>query len=527
MANEYEFLSKHEVDALRREVESIALSEDELPKAKNTETPGENKKIPEHLDMGTDEMEQEAEDAPPSIENNGSYIKIAQDNMTAWMYLVEPGEGKDNYTMEEFENFLKKKGIVTGYHHSNMAAMIKKRVYEREIVVARGQAAIEGKDGYYEYKFDPDQSRAPKVLEDGRVDYTSMSSLANVRKGDVVAIYHHAREGQDGYNIKGKAFKARRVKEAQPLKGTDIYTEENPDVYLAQKSGKIELKNGKIDIQAVHEIKGDLTLITGKVEFYGDIIVTGNVESGVVIRAGRNIEIRGTVEAANLFAGGNILLSRGIQGAQRAKVSAKGDIFADFIEHTIMVAGGNVQANSIINSKISADGEVTLTGARGTIIGGYTHAMKGIEATEIGNSVEVRTVVHAGCEKDVYQRLYAAKSKDASLSDELKEASDELNELNRKKQKGQIPQRLETQIQYLEGRTKSLRGEVAENKLVIEEMEALIARGKDSKIVVRGNIYRGTVVSLAQAQLPIEDTTCLMRYYHKNGLIESSVIAYS
>ncbi len=526
MGNEHEFLSFDELNELRREMESLAEKNDDLSGEKGKKAADTVRETEESFETIEDD-EEDIKEAPLGIEKNGSYIKISQDSMTAWMYLTVPGEGKDNYTMEEFEAFLKKKGIVTGYHHSNMAAMIKKRVYEREIIVAQGQPAIEGSDGYYEYKFDPKQTRAPKILEDGRVDYTTMSTLQNVQKGDVVAIYHHAKEGKDGYNVKGKAFKAKKVKEAAPLTGQDIYNEDNPDVYLAQKSGKIELKNGKVDIQAVHEIQGDLTLITGKVEFYGDIVVTGNVESGVTIRAGRNIEIKGTVEAANIFAGGNIILSRGIQGAQRAKISAKGDIFADFIEHTLMMAGGNVQANTIVNSKVAADGEIILTGARGTIIGGYTHGMLGIQATEIGNSVEVRTVVHAGCEKETYQKMFAAKSKELSLTEELREVSDEFRELAHKKKMGKIPQRLETQLQYLEGRIKTLKDEIRDNKAILEEMEALIARGKDARIMVKGNIYRGTVVCLAQAQMPIEDTTCLMKYYHQNGIIESSVIAYS
>lgn len=91
------------------------------------------------------------------------------------------------------------------------------------------------------------------------------------------------------------------------------------------------MKNGKIDIQALHEINGDVTLITGKVEFFGDVVITGGVESGVIIRAGRNIEIKGNVEAVSLFAGGDIILGRGIQGAQRAKIIARGIFMRIFL----------------------------------------------------------------------------------------------------------------------------------------------------------------------------------------------------
>ena len=322
------FLSEQELAELRKEIEALTGSGDGGVFDNGSAA---DKPRPENQILN--DIAEEANLSPLTIEENGSYVKVASDGMSAWLYLTVPSMGKDNYNMEELKDFLNKNGVVTGYHRSNLAAMIKKKVYEREILVAQGQPATDGKDGYFEYKFDTEQRKAPKVMENGKVDYTNMSSLQNVRKGDIVAIYHHAEEGQDGYDVKGKVLTANRVKEVPPLKSSPaISNEANPDVYVAMKDGKIELKNGRIDIQALHEINGDVTLITGRVEFFGDVIITGNVESGVMIRAGRNIEIRGTVEAVNLFAGGDIILGRGIQGAQKAKVSARGSVFADFIE---------------------------------------------------------------------------------------------------------------------------------------------------------------------------------------------------
>ncbi|MDE7405019.1 MAG: FapA family protein, partial [Lachnospiraceae bacterium] len=253
------------------------------------------------------------------------------------------------------------------------------------------------------------------------------------------------------------------------------------------------------------------------------------VEAGVVIRAGRNIEIKGTVEAVNLFAGGDVVLTKGIQGAQRAKISARGNIFADFIEHTVVVAGGNVQANTILNSRISSDGQVILTGNKGAIIGGYTHAMMGISATEIGNPAEVRTIVHVGSEKEVYTRLQTVKATETEQSTELQELSETLSDLLYKKKaaNGKIPDIMESRIKNLEGRAKALKKEIEENRVEREKCEAIIAKGRKSEIVINGNVYRGTVVCLAQIQMPIERSTCYMKYYQERGMIESSVIAYS
>lgn len=523
MNRDKEFVSEEEVAELRREMETLIKGDDVQPEKAEP--------IPEEFQEGQilSEIIEETNSNFLSIEENGSYVKIEDDDMSAWLYLTVPGIGKDNYTIEELMDFLKENGVHTGYHHSNLAAMIKKRVYEREILVAKGVPAVEGNDGYYDYKFNPDQHRAPKVLEDGSVDYTNMSALQNIHKGDVVAVYHHAQEGQDGYDVRGRVLQARKVKDVAPLRGPAIYNEDNPDIYLALKDGKIELRDGKIDIQSLHEITGDVNLITGKVEFFGDILVTGNVEAGVVIRAGRNIEIMGTAEAVTLFAGGDIILRKGIQGAQRAKISARGNVFADFIEHAVVMAGGDVQANTILNSRILADGKVSLTGKKGAIIGGYTHAMMGITATDIGNPAEIRTIIHAGSERDVYTKLMTVKEIETAKKTQLEEVIEEATELIRKKKaaNGRLPDIMEKRIKDVEAQIKVLKQEVEENQEERKKCEAIIALGKNSVITVNGNIYRGTVVGLAQLQMPIERSTCFMKYFQERGMIGSSVIAYS
>jgi len=518
MGSRNNFLTEDEVKELRKEIDSLGGNAGAV--SQSSEKAPQEQILSNDIDV--------TEPKPLTLEENGSYVKVSQDSMTAWLYLTEPGAERGNYTMEELKDFLQKNDVVEGYHNSNLAAMIKKRVYNREIIVAQGQPAIEGKNGYYEYKFDVSGRKAPKILANGRVDYTNMSTLQNVHNGDVVAIYHHAKEGTDGYDVRGKVQTVKGVKEAPPLSGNSISQGEDPDVYIAQKDGKIGLKNGKIDIQALHEINGDVTLITGKVEFFGDVVITGCVESGVVIRAGRNIEIKGNVEAVSLFAGGDIILARGIQGGQRAKIIAKGNIYADFLEHTVAVAGGNVQANTILNSRVSADGKIILTGKKGAIIGGYNHAMMGITATEIGNIAEIRTLVHVGCEREVYQKVQELRIARASQEDALSEAKEEISEMQeRKSRAGKLSDALEIKLQALESRFDAAKRELNSTKTELKKLEEQIDKGKGSEILVNGNVYRGTVVCLAQSKMPIERQTCFMKYYQQNGIIESNVLAYS
>lgn len=109
----------------------------------------------------------------------GTKLRIEKDGMAAWLYLAPPDQGQV-YTKEELITYLERNGVVTGYHSSNLSAMIKKKVYEREILVAKGKEVQKGKDGWFEYLFTPEEYGVPKIREDGTVDYTSMSALHNV-----------------------------------------------------------------------------------------------------------------------------------------------------------------------------------------------------------------------------------------------------------------------------------------------------------------------------------------------------------
>ena len=331
-----------------------------------------------------------------------TYVRITENDRQAWLYLC-PKEGGVPYTKNELIELLRENDVVAGLNEDNLIAMAKKKVYEREIKVAEYIAPKEGTDGYYEYFFDVNRDRKkPLIREDGSVDYQSMNTVNSVQEGDVLAKYHPAVDGVPGIDVRGVEIPIRPVKNLPALKGKGIVTAPGDEnVYLAAQEGKVEYRGGKIFVNNVHRITGDVDQLIGKIEFYGDVLIAGNVEAGTTVRVGKSLTIEGTVEAADLTAGGDIILKRGIQGNQKAKIVCAGDVYADFIEHTTVQARGNVEANIILNSHIEADGKVVLTGKKGTLIGGNVHGTKGIDCKELGNEAEVKTVVHAGCLPEV------------------------------------------------------------------------------------------------------------------------------
>lgn len=458
-----------------------------------------------------------------------SDIRITDDKMEAWLYLEDPGEGI-YYTKEELMEYLKAHNVTAGINTSHIAAMARKGIYDREIKIATGKEATESVDGWYEYFVSPKELKAaPKVREDGSVDYTSMSELQSIEVGDFIAKYHKPIQGEDGYYVDGVIIRAATPRNLPPLIGAGVKPHpENDAVYIAIQSGKIEIKDNKVDIKPVHEIMEDVDYLMGKVEFPGDIVISGSVRSNVIIRSGRNVTVEGSVEAAEIYAEGDIILKRGIQGAQKAKICAQNNVYADFIEHADVTAGVNVESNIILNSSIRAGNKVVTTGKQGRILGGHVHGLCGIEIQEAGNDIGRKTILHAGYETETYNAYQDATQRAKLLSDKITNIVEEMKELIIFKKRRQKDFDLEKDVQYkmMNKEKEKMFKELEDAKAKMEEAKELMDKAKDAEIVVDGSIYCGVHIGINTLVLPIQKDNCFMRYKDQRGIIVSEVIVH-
>ena len=465
------------------------------------------------------------EECPYCIKN-GSYVRVSDDSMKAWILLYPPKAGDDFYSHDLIMQFLKENEIHKGYHTSNIAAIAKKHVYGREILVANGLEPSEGKNGYYEFFFDTSDKRKPAVREDGTVDYSSMSSLTNVQEGTVIAIYHHASPAKNGYDVHGKDIQAKASRDLPALRGRGISNEKNPDEYIATVSGKIDYVDGHIDIKNVHEVQGDVDLVMGKVEFFGDIHITGNVGTGVVIRASRNVTVDGVVEAAEIYAGGDIVLVRGIQGNQRGHVAAKGSVSADFIEHANIEAGGDIRSNSFINANVYAGGKVIAEGKNGLILGGSVRGLSGVSAINIGNESETKTFVASGYSEEDYARYLESFQKETDAQKKLSEIVEKMTEIVKQKRLGKDINSDATDrlLLTLNEKKDELFEALDKAKKEKEILAEIVEKGKGSVILANEKIYRGVTICVEGTKMQVPNNTSFMRYKNEAGRIVTSVI---
>ncbi len=485
------------------------------------------------LSASIDEIERllslTADDSDILSENNKynqTYVRVTKDKHEAWLYLARPEEG-ESYSKEEVMSLLEQNGVRAGYIMSNILAMVKKGIYERSIKVALAKECIQGRNGYYEYTFDPNEinRKNPKIREDGSVDYNSVNLLLSIGKDQKICTYYPATTGEPGYLVDGTIIEPARTADLPALKGKGFRFDEATSSYYSEIEGKIDFRSDyDVQIRNVHQIKGDVNQLNSRVEFNGDIEISGNVESGTVIRSTRSITISGVVEAAEIYAGGDIVLKRGIQGNNKAKIVCNGNLYADFIEHTTVKAKGDVNSNSILNSEVFADGQVILTGKRGTLIGGYTHGRKGIKCVNLGNDVEVKTVAHVGLETKEYLKNQDVLRKDVYLRDQLQTILNRMNHILAQKKVAPIKKEDLLELNELNEKKKEFTAELKDNIRELEIISKIVEEARYAEIRVEDHVYKGAIIAIDASRMPIQDSTRYMIYRGVNGVIEGSVI---
>lgn len=454
--------------------------------------------------------------------NSDCKVNIASDSMSATVYLTPPPEG-ERYSVEEVADFLRKNGVSSGILVANIESLLRESTYYYNIPIAEGTPAVDGVDGYYELFFENNAKRKPVIRSDGSADYQSMNVIHNVKAGDVLAVYHPAVKGVHGIDVKGRALRAKPGKDLPKLRGTGVDISYNGLEYKASIEGKVEYKENFLSVVDFYEHKGDLDLVVGKIDFRGDVVIHGNVTTGTYIRASKSITVEGSVEAATLIAGGDIVLKKGIHGGKRAKISSGACVYANFIEFAEVEAKLNVEANIIMNSKIKAGRDVVISGKRGAIVGGVTKGIGLITANFIGNSVGAATSVIVGAGAELERRRHLLKVKAEACKDGIakslmesqkaREISDGMGNAATKAAKlSQIMRRKERDERLLNHVERELK-----------EIEDTMNLAVNAHVIAQNTAFSGVDVHIDDKEFLVRTDMHSAEFFRKNSMEDISV----
>lgn len=446
-------------------------------------------------------------------------VRISYDEMEAFLFLPTPASNQE-YVFSDVMELVHCSNVKEGIDEKKIAAMIDEGYYDRECLIAKGVSAVDGVDGYFEYNFDTNFSKKPIIREDGTVDYWSIHTIEIVKEGQIIATYHEPVEGKNGITVKGKVIVAKRGRPLLALIGKGFERSEDNLVYTATMDGKIEMQGNRIMISNVHEIHGDIGPNTGNVDFLGDVIIHGSVPTGAIVKATGTITIDGTVEGCYLDANKDIIIRGGMLGGNRGTIRTRGNLFAKFLQYATVKTEGMIEADSIIGCKIVCNDLVHLNGKHASIIGGSLHAARGVECTNFGNDLGVKTEVFVGVNLELKKQI-------KYLEDSLKEAQDVVNklEIGLKQLSAMAANNPEMNLANDPRRTSLLRTKITKQADIstythhLNRLNEVVECAKGAYVKAIHSVYAGVTVGINDAMVQVKEDQQSVAFVERNGKV--------
>ena len=348
-------------------------------------------------------------------------VEISPDEMVAYLRIFVPKPGGRHLQEKDIVNSLKHFGVVHGYQKDILQEALDMERYEQQIPVAKGTEPRDGKNGYIDYKvrINIDKKVKFKENEQGRVDFLAKNMVENVVEGQLLAMLVPGETGHFGKTVTGKVIPAKDGKHIELRAGKGTALSSDKTRLMAQKNGQVVCGvGGKLTVEDIHTVRGDVGLDTGNITFLGSVIVTGSITDNMQVKAAGNIEVGGSVQKAHVEAEGDVVIQGGIQGRDNAYIKSKaGSLFAKFIQNANITVEKDVfGGEAIMHSKVQAVGKVTCSGKRGQVVGGEILTGEDIRVKQLGAQASTPTLVVVGVNpKIVEQQRYLQKHENESM----------------------------------------------------------------------------------------------------------------
>jgi len=431
-------------------------------------------------------------------------VTISPDSMEAFLYLPIPDEISTEYDIPKLMNVLMQNHVVSGIDQEALLRMVKGHVYLKEIKIASGRKPVNGKDGKYRMLYQKNEvtdDQLKKNSNGSEFDYYGFNTIDTVERGQVIISYEPAVQGINGVDVRGHVIPAQRARELPPYRGTGFVRTADNRNYIASESGRIDIIRDRIMIHPIVLIDDNYSRKMEQTSFKGDVVIHGNVESGAVIETTGSVVIDGVLEGAKISAGGDVIIRGGITGNGTAVINAKGKLISRFIEYCTVYVEESINTDIIMESQVYAMGKINVTSGRATIVGGSVHSVMGVEASVIGNEVDLATKVRIGVDPADVAKIKRINMECADYERDITAAEEVLKAYQVKEMIEGVsykdnPQRLDALRSRIQNTSKL---SLAQSELKIQMDK--VTKGNGAKVVANDVLYGGTVILCEDQQI--------------------------
>ena len=426
-------------------------------------------------------------------------IEVSEDEMKAFMTVIPPKPRGRDVDIDDVMEALNEKGVLIGIKEDVIKKTLEDEVYNVLTPVAEGIKPENGQDAKIVYNFRTEKKVQLEEDEKGQVNFKDLDLVENVVAGQLLATKITATEGKPGRTITNQLLEAKPGRDVELSVGKN--TELSPDGMnlIATINGQVIFASGKVVVEPIYEIKGDVDMHTGNILFLGTVIVKGNVEDGFSIKAAGDIEIRGSVGKCLLDAEGDINIKQGVMGKLGGTIKAGGSIWSKFLEQVNVVADKNVFVqDGIMHCQVDATEKVVCFGKRATIVGGRIRSGEIVNTKTLGSVSFTETIVEVGVDPKSRQRLHDLEKEKTGNEETLEKLTANIQTLqnqqkirrNFSEEKQELLEKMLASREELNIRLNEIREEMDELKSYLKLLKTI------GKVSVSKNVYPGVRIGI-------------------------------
>jgi uncharacterized protein (DUF342 family) len=328
-------------------------------------------------------------------------------------FSIDSSISQTNYqiTTDDIFFLLSEKSVIHGIDNETIGEIISSGAYGQEFIIATATMPVMGEDAIITEVAQIDQDAKPFTNEDGSVDYKKWENIRQIKEGDVICTRTPPTPGLPGISVFGQPLSPTPGEDYALPQGKNTNAIDNETKLVATMSGFLYREGRDICVGSVYIINSDINFSTGNIDYYGDILIKGDVNAGFSVVADGNISIEGSVESARIE-------------SKKGNIFIKGSVFG--LNNTTIIAGKNIRAKNIQDAKIRAGETLAVSGQiRNSRIETKNMEMQK-EMQIIGSSVLFSGNLKCGCIGGKTESL----NEFAYLENERSQLKEELSKLN-------------------------------------------------------------------------------------------------
>lgn len=413
-------------------------------------------------------------------------------------------------------NYIREHGIVYGIKENEIINYCQKSEFSKELVAAIGLEPTKGKDAELIYDFDTSNENKLKEKEDGTIDFLNLNNIVNVKKDDLLCHIIPDGEGIDGIDIYGNKISYKKGKKTYFGSGKNTYMTEDGLQLRSSVAGCVKKMGNKVlvdDVYTVNNVDNE----TGNIDFVGSVVINGDVKSGFSVKSKHDIKIKGMVQGAYIEAGGEVIISKGMNGIGKGTIYAKGSITSKYIENAVVESEKSIYSEMLINSDVTAKESIILKGRNATILGGTSKACDTIYAPTIGSKANYETNLVIDLAK--FQQEEAALNKFKNIKLELeREYNNKIRELKDLEEKMELLSKCNVENKNILQKSLVFKRAKVNNEIceIKKELERAIPTDSiaNHKIICKGIMYANTRISIGWMKYRVRQDISFSKIYN-------------